>query len=273
MISAMPSSASDSGSFATFYASMPTRYKELFDDTSAREHEAIVARRGDLPVHIELWRRVHGSSAVVCVVADDKPGLLSLISAALVAHGMDVVAVQAYTRGAEGNPSPVSAGPLPRRQAEAVDFFWLKREGSLLGDVESIVASPILAADIAAIGDALRALVTGVMTVDALLKERRIPPAKPPGATTRVTFAEDPASRGVVLTVETFDRPGLLLAITRALFRAGVQILGSEATTKDGRVVDRFTVVEGDGTAIRATRRGVLQMEVLRAIESLAFGP
>jgi [protein-PII] uridylyltransferase len=260
----MPSSASDS--FPTFYASMPSRYRELFDDASAREHEAIIARRQGQPAHIELWRRVHGSSAVVCVVADDKPGLLSLISAALVAHGMDVVAVQAYTR-------PVQGGP-----AEAVDFFWLKREGSLLGDFQgngslSIVASPILAADVAAIGDALRGLVTGVITVDALLRERRVAPAKPPGATTRVTFAEDPASRGVVLTVETFDRPGLLLAITRALFRAGVQILGSEATTKDGRVVDRFTVVESDGTPIRALRRGVLQTEVLRAIESLALGP
>jgi [protein-PII] uridylyltransferase len=256
----MPSSASDSGSFAAFYASMPSRYRELFDDASAREHEAIIARRQGQPAHIELWRRVHGSSAVVCVVADDKPGLLSLISAALVAHGMDVVAVQAYTRQVEDGP-------------EAVDFFWLKRGGSLLDfQGSSIVATPILAADVAAIGDALRALLTGVITVDALLKERRVAPAKPPGATTRVTFGEDPLSRGVILTVETFDRPGLLLAITRALFRAGVQILGSEATTKDGRVVDRFTVVEGDGTPIRAMRRGVLQTEVLRAIESLALG-
>ena len=72
-----------------------------------------------------------------------------------------------------------------------------------------------------------------------------------------------------VLTVETFDRPGLLLAITRALHRARVQIIASEATTKDGRVVDRFSIVELDGAPLRANRRGVLQVEVLAAIDSL----
>jgi len=72
-----------------------------------------------------------------------------------------------------------------------------------------------------------------------------------------------------VLTVVTSDRPGLLLAITRALHRARVQILGSEATTKDGRVVDRFTLVELDGAPLRTSRRGVLQVEVLAAIDSL----
>jgi len=48
-----------------------------------------------------------------------------------------------------------------------------------------------------------------------------------------------------------------------------VQILGSEATTKDGHVVDRFTLVELDGAPLRSSRRGVLQVEVLAAIDSL----
>ncbi len=258
----MQSSASDSDSLSAFYASMPSRYRELFDTTAAQEHQGIIARRQGQPAHIELWRRVQGSSAVVCVVADDRPGLLSLISAALVVHGMDVVAVQAYTRQVEG-------------EAEAVDFFWLKREGTFLGlhgtAPSPVVSSPILASDLSRIGDAIRGLVTGSISVDELLRDGRVPPSRPPGASTRVTFDDDLASRQVILTVETFDRPGLLLAITRALFRAGVQILGSEATTKDGRVADRFTLVERDGDPIRAQRRGVLQMEVLGAIESLAF--
>ena len=262
----MPSPAPEATSFATFYASMPSRYRELFDGAAAREHQAIVARREGKPAHVEMWRRVQGASAVVCVVADDRPGLLSLISAALVAHGMDVVAVQAYTRAVEGSGA-----------AEVVDFFWLKREGTFLsvdrGAAAAELSSPIMASDIARIGDALRGLVTGSLSVEALLAERRAPALRPPNATTRVTFEDDLFAENVVLTVETFDRPGLLLAITRALFRAGVQILGSEATTKDGRVVDRFTLVERDGSPIRAQRRGVLQTEILGAIESLALRP
>ncbi len=261
----MPSSASDSDTFAAFYASMPSRYRELFDVAAAREHEAILARREGKPAHCELWRRLQGSTVVVCVAAEDRPGLLSLISASLVAHGMDVVAVQAYTRRAE-----------PGEPAEAVDFFWLRRVSrpsrtEPTPSLAPVLASPILASDVARISDSLRALVTGALSVEDLLREKRVPPARPAGATTRVTFDEDAVSRNVILTVESFDRPGLLLAITQALYRAGAHILGSEATTKDGRVVDRFTVVERDGSPIRAQRRGVLQMEVLGAIETLTY--
>ena len=267
ILHSMPSSASGNDSFPAFYASMPPRYRELFDATAAREHEAIIARRQGHPANVELWRRVQGANAIVCVVADDRPGLLSLICAALVAHGMDVIAVQAYTRPSDGI-----------RPAEAVDFFWLRREdtssraGGKAG-AAPVVAAPILASDIARIGEALRALVIGTLSDDDLLREGRVPPTRLPGASTRVTFGEDPASHSLILTVETFDRPGLLLAITRALFRASVQILGSEATTKDGRVVDRFTLVEQDGSPIRPQKRGILQMEVLSAIESLALRP
>jgi [protein-PII] uridylyltransferase len=259
----MPSRAHDIDPATAFYSSMPSRYRELFDRSDAREHEEIVGRREGRPAHIELWRRVQATGAVVCVVADDRPGLLSLISAALVAHGMDVISVQAYTRHLHGRP-----------YAEAVDFFWLKRQGSVLSldqGPTSVLSAPILASDVQHIGEALRALVTGKLTVEELLRERRAPTSRPPNAATRVTFGEDPATKNVVLTVETFDRPGLLLAITRALFRAGVQILGSEATTREGRVIDRFTLVERDGTPLPANRRGILQMEILGAIESLSL--
>jgi len=91
-----------------------------------------------------------------------------------------------------------------------------------------------------------------------------------PGATTRVTFDEAPRSGLAVLTVETFDRPGLLLAITLALFRARVQIVASEATTESGRVVDKFTVAELDGAPVRGHRRGAVQTAVLAAIDTLS---
>jgi [protein-PII] uridylyltransferase len=87
-----------------------------------------------------------------------------------------------------------------------------------------------------------------------------------------VTFDETAEAGLEVLTVETFDRPGLLLTITQALFRAGVQIVATDATTRNGRVVDRFTIAELDGSPVRPPRRGIVQMEVLSAVESLARG-
>jgi [protein-PII] uridylyltransferase len=230
---------------------MPPRYRQqAFDGVAMREHAAIVERRAGAPAHLEIWRRLPRGGAVVCVVADDRPGLLSFISAALVVHGLDVEAAQAYTRA---------------ETREAVDFFWLKRHGEGL--------APILDGDIDRIADALRALVTGSTTIDEVIATARTEAPRTAGATTNVRFDETTDAGLTSLTVETTDRPGLLLAITRALHRARVQIVASEATTRDGRVLDRFTIVELDGAPLRAGRRGVLQVEVLAAIDSLRPAP
>jgi [protein-PII] uridylyltransferase len=237
---------------SAFLDSMPPRYRQQpFDGVAVREHAAIVARRAGSAAHAEIWRRLPRGGAVVCVVADDRPGLLSFISAALVVNRLDVEAAQAYTRAEHG---------------EAVDFFWVRREIEHGG---AGATSPLLDADIARIAETLRGLVTGALTVDDVAASARENRPRPGGATTRVRFDETSDTGLAVLTVETTDRPGLLLAITRALHRARVQIVASEATTKDGSVVDRFTLVELDGAPLRASRRGVLQVEVLAAVDSL----
>jgi [protein-PII] uridylyltransferase len=182
------------------------------------------------------------------VVADDRPGLLSFISAALVVNSMDVGAAQAFTR---------TRGETP----EAVDFFWLHRDSGL--------PSPVLGGDAARIGEVMRSLITGTATIDDVVREARARRTQPALGATRITFDDAPDAGLSVLTIETFDRPGLLLAITSALHRVRVQIIASEATTEKGRVVDRFTVVELDGAPVGRQRRGLLQMEVLAAVESL----
>ncbi len=177
---------------------------------------------------------------------------------------MDVVAVHAFTR-------LMGDGP-----AEAIDLFWLKRADTLLGLGDPsplpVVAAPIVESDIVRIEETLRRLVTGAISVDALVRERSGLRERPLAPSTSVTFEDDPSSHGIILTVETLDRPGLLFAITDALFRSRVQIIGSEAATQDGRALDRFTIVELDGSPIRMHRRGVLQVEVLSAIEARAVG-
>jgi [protein-PII] uridylyltransferase len=230
---------------------MPERYREAFDGASIREHAAIVAKRGDSPAIAEIWRREPRERAVMCIVADDRPGLLSLVSASLAAQNLDVVAAQAYTR------------PIPGAEtAEAVDFVWVARPPE--------VDTPIRSVDATRVAALLRSLINGEASVEAVAHLGRRPSTPPPGATTRVTFDEAPRSGLAVLTVETFDRPGLLLAITLALFRARVQIVASEATTESGRVVDKFTVAELDGAPVRGHRRGAVQTAVLAAIDTLS---
>jgi [protein-PII] uridylyltransferase len=232
---------------STFLASMPTHYRERFDMGAAREHAAIAERRRSGAVHAEIWRALPGGVAAVCVLADDRPGLLSFVSAALVVQGLDVEAAQAFTRATE--------------PPEAFDVFWLRRDGG--------IKAALMPGDVVRVAETLQELVTGRKTIEEVAREaERRRTAVPPAGSIRVAWVPGEAGE-TVLTVETFDRPGLLLAITRALFRARVQIVSSEATVERGRIVDRFTLVEFDGAPLRAGRHGTLQVEVLAAIDAL----
>ncbi len=235
-----------------FVASMPRRYKELFDDRARREHASIVQRRGSAPAHVEVWRELPHGGAIICVVADDRPGLLSRISAALVVHELDVVAAQAYTRARDGADD------------EAVDFFWLRRFAG--------AAAPAMVsnADAARVSEVLGGLVEGKLTVDTVARDARAIRARPTSAATHVRFDEGEDRGLAVLSVETSDRPGLLLAISQALFRRRVQIVWSEVKSDDGKVLDRFHLAEFDGAPVREETRRRIQSDVLEAIAHLS---
>jgi [protein-PII] uridylyltransferase len=241
------SAALERDTVSAFLASMPTHYVERFDTRAAREHAAIADRRRCGAVHAEIWRTLPGGVAAVCVLADDRPGLLSFVSAALVVHGLDVEAAQAFTRTTD--------------PPEAFDVFWLRRDGG--------IKAAVMPGDIVRVADTLDDLVTGRKTIEEVARDaERRRTAVPPMGSTRVAWVEGDSGE-FVLTVETFDRPGLLLAITSALFRARVQIVSSEATVERGRIVDRFSLAEFDGAPLRAGRHGALQVEVLSAIDAL----
>jgi [protein-PII] uridylyltransferase len=239
--------ASPSSDRSLFEASMPERYREAFDPSAIAEHAAIVARRGRLAAHVEVCGHLPDGATVICVVADDRPGLLSRIAAALVIHGMDILSAQAYTR-----VSAAGAG-------EAVDFLWLRRVGASGPQLSEIECERI--------ADVLRALVSGELSIDAEVSGARAAPRQ--AFATRIAMSDTDKGE-LVMTIETSDRPGLLLAITRSLFRAGVQIVSSDAATEGGRVVDRFTIVELDGTPVSEKRRRALQTDVLAAIDVVA---
>jgi [protein-PII] uridylyltransferase len=245
----MRDAPSPSAAGTSFEASMPERYRESFDASAIAEHAAIVARRGGFPAHVEVCGRLPNGVTVVCVVADDRPGLLSRIAASLVIHSMDILSAQAYTR-----VSGEEAG-------EAVDFFWLRRIGG--------GGPPLSDLECGRIADVLRALVTGERTIDTEVSGARAVPRQ--AFATRIAMTDTDKGE-LLMTIEASDRPGLLLAITRSLCRAGVQIIASDATTENGRVVDRFTIVELDGAPLRAHRRGILRVEVLSAIDAVSRG-
>lgn len=233
---------------AEFVSSLPASYQAKYDEVTMACHAAVAAARGDEPVSVGLLRRTAGAPDGLCVVARDQPGLLSTISAALVLRGMDVVDAEAYTR------------KLKDGSFEAVDLFWLRR---LVGSPNE----PITQAEAEGLAATLSETLKGTRRLPS------IPPVSPDEgqplhpSDTRVRFIEDKTGGLATLEVETGDRSGLLSTLTRALFEHRVQITSSQVTTRNGRVFDRFTIVEIDGSPINDVRRLELQVAVLGAIE------
>src|SRR6186713_2332619 len=99
-----------------FVDSMPAAYERLYGASEVAEHAAIVSRRGARLVHAELWQSSKGPQ--LCVVAEDRPGLLALVTDALLAHGMAIESARAFCR------------VVDKDRFEAVDFLELHALGA-----------------------------------------------------------------------------------------------------------------------------------------------
>jgi [protein-PII] uridylyltransferase len=245
----VPPSVLDPSALARdFRASMPASYRRAHGWTAIQEHAAIVARRGEGAVHVEVWRVRRGTVAVIA--CDDRPGGLAMMSAAIAAAGFDILVAEAYRRVRD------------RRPAESVAFFELRRASELPAASDR---RPITDDDLRPIAAKLESLFAGESGAERLL--RRNAPTLPPGpqASPEVTFADD--DEASVLLIEARDRPGLLAAITSALADASVRIVDSEILTVDGRVRDRFQLTEGTGEPLSGPRRAAIAHMVLAALE------
>jgi len=242
----------DESLVSSFVASMPAVYRDRFAPEAVREHAQIVLERGDATAHAALWQELPGGAAGICVVADDRPGLLSLISIALTQHELDVSAAQIYGRS------------LPGGSVEAVDLFWVTlldaRGGQHPGAPDRM--------EISAMGGTLASLIerTRARPHDAPAPhptDRRVPG----GGARRARFAYEAETSGCVLIVEAADRPGLLLTVARTLFELGTQIVRSDVITIRGRAVDRFHVTEIDGGALSPSRCSQIERAIDHVLE------
>jgi UTP:GlnB (protein PII) uridylyltransferase len=231
-----------------FGDSMPSAYREAFTAEQIREHATISERRGERVSHLELWRQFPDGLSVLCVVADDRAGLLSNVCRVLVAHDLEVLSAQIYCRSRRGLP------------LEAFDLFWVRRRGNPQNHV------PIDAA----------ALETVAVDLESALYVASRSTLPPPGTRShafgpltppRVFFNTSSLRRGkYVLVVEAVDCPGLLLAISLALHRVAVQILGSDVRTEGGLARDCFELAPPASGSFASERLAAIRQAVVDAV-------
>ncbi len=112
MRSFIPSAGPAVATAAEFLASLPATYRTVFDEAASVEHAAIVSRKEGAH-YFEVWRSLPDDLFVLCLVADDRPGLLSAVTTALSDVGFHIEGAQIFTR----KSSPTH---------EALDFFWVR---------------------------------------------------------------------------------------------------------------------------------------------------
>jgi [protein-PII] uridylyltransferase len=231
----------------TFSLSMPPRYRVLFDPRTIRKHAGVCHRRGGRPAYAEVWRTLADGSAALCVVADDRPGLLSAIAAALVSHQLDVITALVFSRLTTGGGS-----------AEAVDLLWVRR-------ANTDDKAPIDEDEAASVGQVLSAILSGGISVEQIAAHA--PVSARSGEQGIVVRFEEVDEEGLApLIIEAPDRPGMLLAITLEVFQQGGQVVRSLVRTAGGRVFNHFELAEFSGAPLSPERCEQIRVAVFATL-------
>jgi [protein-PII] uridylyltransferase len=237
-----------------FLKAVPERYLYANAPAAIVEHARLARDARGAEVMVRLLSS-HEPYAEIGVVADDRPGLLAMITAALAAAHLAVVGAQIYS-WAEGGG-----------RKRALDLFWVSagggcdRVGGLLPRVERDIDR--LLRDQAQPSDLVRALLSR-----SALAERPLP-----GVRTRINIDNRAASDDTVLEITTQDRQGLLFSLANALLQEGLTISLAKINTEGRRVADVFYVTDALGAKLTDPDRVEhLKTRIVSTIEQLESG-
>ncbi len=231
-------------------ASLPERYLLANRPESIVQHALAVGARGSRPVLVVPVPSRHPEAAELCIVAEDRPGLLESIAAALTANRLEVLSAEVYSH-------PVEA------EREALDLFWVRdRDGGTEGVLEVL---PRLERD-------LEDVCSGRVTASELLRIRtgslspwRERPS--PDVPTEILFDNRASLRHTIVEVYAKDRRGLLHRLAHALYELRLSITLSKINTEGARVADVFYVSELDGSKVLpGARHQQIHDALLRAV-------
>jgi [protein-PII] uridylyltransferase len=236
---------------ADFIDSMPERYLLANSPAAIAAHAELARKHGDRVASVAMVPSRHPEAAEICVVASDRPGLLAAITAAIAASRLEVHAAQIHSRTIEGG-------------VQAVDLFWVRDRGEGVDGVARSI--PKLVRDI-------HAVLTGEVTPIDLARRRGggvRSERNSPRVRLQVSVDDRASPRHTVIEVVTRDRPGLLFALSDALYRLGLSIAVAKINTEGARVADVFYVSEAGGGKVAPGKRSLeIQAGLLAVLEGL----
>ncbi|APR77440.1 [Protein-PII] uridylyltransferase [Minicystis rosea] len=219
----------------TYLGSMPERYVLANVPAAVAAHAELARRHQGKIVTVDLVPSRHPEAAEICVVAMDRPGLLAAITAALAASRLEVHAAQIHTR------TIPPASPGEAAGVQAVDLFWVRDRGD---GIEGVARSlPKLTRDIGAV-------LAGEVSAPDLARNRgggAVRERSSPRVKIQVSIDDRASPRHTVIEILARDRPGLLFALSDALYQLGLSIAVAKINTEGARVADVFYVSDREG--------------------------
>ncbi|TMB04711.1 MAG: [protein-PII] uridylyltransferase [Deltaproteobacteria bacterium] len=239
-----------------FAASMPDSYflgtpEEMIPphvDLRRRFGEAEAAgERPALATRLTHFPERDYSEFAVCT--RDRPGLFAMLSGALAAHGMNILAARITTS----------------RDDVALDAFRISHdEGDGAPDAERWER----------VERSLRRVLAGEVNVEELVERSARPSIlarRRRRVATRVEVHNEVSREYTVLDVYTGDRVGLLFTITNTLYHLWLEIHLAKITTMVEQVLDVFYVTDHEGRKIEdPARLETIRHELVQALESEA---
>jgi [protein-PII] uridylyltransferase len=234
-----------------FLSGLPERYLHANEPRAVIEH-ALFAERAQSRVssiraiapgdqYLEFW-----------VVADDRAGLLAMITATFCKARLKVLSAQVYSwLGQDG-------------QSRSLDIFWVKTPKDSASALELL---PSLERD-------LDLLLTGggdpVELVTRTRAHNRWSVRPTPPISTKVNVDNRSAAKHTIVEVISRDRPALLFWLSSTIQQAGLSIWFAKINTEGQRVADVFYISdENGGKILDASRLADLKQRLANTVARL----
>jgi [protein-PII] uridylyltransferase len=214
---------------ATLFGGFPARYFAENTEQRIAAHVRLIRGRrvmGKVSM-IEVTHDPRLGMTELVLSAEDVPGLLAEVAAVLYTNRIEVVDAAIYSR------QPADSHERP----EALDVFRVR--DSMGRPVTDEVRWKKVRED-------LEAVIAGRVQAETLVKSRprteSVASWRTPVVPTELKLDNDVSRDFTVVEIVTEDRPGVLYAIARTLFNAGLDIHRSKIASEANRAIDVFYV-------------------------------
>jgi [protein-PII] uridylyltransferase len=230
------------------FALLPESYLRRTDAARMEHHFRLVSARGGAPAAFEWRDLADGLCTELTLVTDDRPGLFAAVAGTLTAHGINILAVDLFSR------------------ADGLVIDTLK-----LSEVSS--HRPVKPERRSRVEAAVVSAFTGDHDVaEAVARWLAKNPQRPRWALGRaargpaVRFDQESSATATVIEVRAHDRPGLAWTIAGTLARLELNITFATIATAKALALDVFYVTGAGGQKLAPTELAAVEEALLASL-------